>query len=72
MKNCTHVFVLATSDLPQKSYVKMELEVAKELRKKIIAIRPDRDSYYVPPFIQKFNPEYISNNIRTIQKSLKK
>lgn len=50
----------------------MELEVAKELRKKIIAIRPDRDSYYVPPFIQKFNPEYISNNIRTIQKSLKK
>lgn len=37
MKNCTHVFVLATSDLPQKSYVKMELEVAKELGKKIIA-----------------------------------
>ncbi|MBB3841055.1 hypothetical protein FHS57_005076 [Runella defluvii] len=71
MRGCTHVFVLTTSGLPRKSYVRMEIEVAQELGKIIIAIRP-KGSNYVPPFIKKANPEYISNDIRTVQKALKK
>lgn len=71
MRGCSHVFVLATSGLPRKSYVRMEIEVAQELGKRIIAIR-SKGSYYVPPFIKKANPEYISNDIRTVQKALKK
>jgi MTH538 TIR-like domain (DUF1863) len=71
MRGCTHVFVLATSDLPRKSYVKMEIEVAQALGKRIIAIRP-RGSTYVPKFIKDAKPEYISNDIRTVQKTLKR
>lgn len=71
MRGCSHIFVLATSDLPRKSYVKMEIEVAQELGKRIIAIRP-KGSTYVPKFTKDAKPEYISNDIRTVQKTLKK
>lgn len=69
IKGCSHVFVLATSGLPPESYVKMEIEVAKELGKRIIAIKP-RGSNYVPKFIKDAKPEYISSNVRTVQKTL--
>ena len=49
----------------------MEKEVAQKLGKRIIAIIP-RGSTYVPKFIKNVKPEYISNNVRTIQKTLKK
>ncbi|MCR9062889.1 MAG: TIR domain-containing protein [Cytophagales bacterium] len=69
MAGCTYVFVYANSNLPQKSYVKMELEVAQELGKTIYAVRP-KGTYYIPQFIKKFDPEYIWNDIRTLQKTL--
>jgi MTH538 TIR-like domain (DUF1863) len=71
IRGYSHIFVLATSGLPRKSYVKMEIEVAQELGKRIIAIKP-RGSTYVPKFIKDAKPEYISSNVRTVQKSLKK
>lgn len=71
IRGCSHIFVLATKGLPQKSYVKMEIEVAQELGKRIIAIKP-RGSTYVLKFIRDAKPEYISSNVRIIQKTLKK
>jgi hypothetical protein len=71
MRGCSHVFIYANSNIPKKSYVKMELEVAQELGKAIFAIRP-KGTYYIPPFIKQFNPEYIWNDIRTVQKTLRR
>jgi hypothetical protein len=71
MAGCSHVFVLASSDIPRKSYVKTELEVAKELGKVIIAVT-DKDQYSIPPFIKKLADETVTNDKRNLKKQLKK
>ena len=67
MAGCSHVFVLASSDIPQKSYVKMELEVARELGKEIIAVL-GRDKYTIPAFINKLANKKVTNDTRNLKK----
>jgi MTH538 TIR-like domain (DUF1863) len=71
MAGCSHVFVLASPDLPRKSYVKIELEVAKELGKEVIAVT-DRYQYSIPPFIKKLSDKIVTNDTRNLKKQLKK
>jgi hypothetical protein len=71
MAGCSHVFVLASSDIPRKSYVKMELEVAHELEKEIIAVL-GRDQYKIPPFINKLANKKVTNDTRNLKKQFTK
>ncbi|CAH0996177.1 hypothetical protein EMA8858_02307 [Emticicia aquatica] len=71
MGGCSHVFVLASSDIPRKSYVKIELEIAKELGKEIIAV-VGKDQYNIPPFIKKLADIEVTNDTRNLKKQLKK
>lgn len=68
--NCSKVFVLATKGINSKSYVGIELEIAKELGKDIIAVKPHGQED-IPPFIKKYADFTISNNIKSIKKILK-
>ncbi|MDI9876596.1 TIR domain-containing protein [Flectobacillus rivi] len=71
MSGCTHVFVLASPDIPKKSYVKMELEVAQELGKEIVAVT-GRNQFKIPPFIRKMSNVLVTNDTRNLKKQLKK
>jgi hypothetical protein len=70
MRNCDVVFVLATSGTKESSFVGLELEIAEELQKEIIAITPHGQSS-VPPFIKRKASKIISNNKTSILNSLK-
>ena len=68
--NCSKIFVLATKGINSKSYVGLELQIAKELRKEIIAVKPHGQED-IPAFIKKYADFTISNNIKSIKKILK-
>jgi hypothetical protein len=62
---CSKVFVLADKDLPANGHVAMELDVAAELGKEIIAIQPN-DQWAVPDFIRQRAHHIIANNTKSL------
>lgn len=66
---CSKVFVLAHKDLAPDGFVAMELEVANELNKEIIAIRPVAHQP-VPSFIQRHATKIIDNNMTALVRAI--
>lgn len=65
---CSKIYILAKRGTSPESFVGMEIEVAKELKKPIIAVKPN-GQYGIPKFIQINADEIISNNIQSIQRT---
>lgn len=68
---CSKVFVLADKDLPANGHVVMELDVAAELGKEIIAIQPN-DKWEVPDFIRRRAHRVINNNTTSLLNCLRR
>jgi len=68
---CSKVFVLADKNLPADGHVAMELELAAELGKEIIAIQPN-DQWAVPDFIRQRAHRIIANDITSLLKCLRR
>lgn len=67
---CSKIFVLAHKDLKMTSFVMIEIKIAKELKKEIIAIKPHGQKT-IPRFIEKNATKIISNNINSIEEVFK-
>jgi hypothetical protein len=67
---CSKVFVLAHPELSPAGYVAMELEVAAELGKEIIAIQSNRHAS-IPQFIRRYANCVISDRQSDLLLSLK-
>ena len=65
---CSKVYVLARNGTKKESFVGMEIEIAKELGKEIIAVKPN-GQYGMPKFIRDNADLVISNNIQSITKT---
>lgn len=68
---CSKVFVLADKDLPANGHVVMELDVAAELGKEIIAIQPN-DKWEVPEFIRRRAHRVITNDTTSLLNCLRR
>lgn len=67
---CSKVFVLADKSLPSNGHVVMELDVAAELGKEIIAIQPN-SQWAVPDFIRQRAHRIIANNTTSLLNCLR-
>lgn len=70
MTYCSKVFVLAKNGISQNSYVGMELEIANELGKEIVAVKP-HGQIGMPAFIKRKAHREISNNSTSIKNILR-
>lgn len=68
---CSKVFVLADKNLPSNGHVVMELDVAAELGKEIIAIQPN-SQWAVPDFIRQRAHRVIANNTTALLNCLRR
>ena len=68
---CSKVFVLADKDLPADGHVAMELDVAVELGKEIIAIQPN-GQWAVPDFVRQRAHRIIANNTTALLNCLRR
>jgi hypothetical protein len=68
---CSKVFVLADKNLPSNGHVVMELDVAAELGKEIIAIQPN-SQWAVPNFIRQRAHRIIANNTNSLLNCLRR
>ena len=67
MVYCSKVFVLANSGIKKDSFVMTEIRIAKEMKKKIIAVKPYGQNK-IPSFIKRNADKVISNNIESLKK----
>lgn len=70
MVYCSKVYVLAKRGIKKDSYVGVEIKIAKELGKEIIAVKP-HGQVGMPQFIKRNANRIISNNIQSITRTLK-
>lgn len=62
---CSRIFVLAKSGIKHNTFVKAEIRIAKQLNKKIVAIKPHGQKK-IPSFIKKNSDLIITANKKSL------
>lgn len=69
MRGCNKVFIMANSGIPSNGFVAMEVQIAKELKKEIVAVKPIGQKS-MPTFIRNAANLVVSNKVDSILKTL--
>lgn len=69
MRGCSKVFIMANSGIPSDGFVAMEVSIAKELQKEIIAVKPIGQKS-MPAFIRSAASRVVSNKVDSIIKCI--